>query len=558
MNEKFNSLKSGINSVISFFEKKRFNILTLFLYIVFLSAARMWLEALLIDYPYKEISYDYLFVQVHLTCFFITSFIGGLLILKFFSKISLSKVANLTALGFTFVLLPPFIDVFILNNPSSYTYGDPNWVINIFKLFTFQLDEGFSAFYQGGEGIIYELFLILIMACMYVFIKTKSILKTLGAAASFFVLFIFIGSPQLILLRPIAGQLLHPLYILRYLIISIILLLFLIYICNKKLLKSFIKSSRLITTTHFAIMTIIGIFISGHILVRETFYININDVVNLILVFLRQMSPYEMTTFIKLFIGNIGTFGISVFCIIFVWQYAVMINHVYDEKIDALDNKERLLPKKFLSKKQVKHIAIIYAIIALILSVTLGIFSFLLVAFGLFLGTIYSVKPVRLRDTAFSTLIIGAGSTIAFFIGYVTPAYIQAMHGINAGEIIYTYPEFTTQVLFIGLIIFIALSVGPLAKDYKDYQGDKKTGVKNLFTIYGVEKGVKIVSILLPFTFFMLILLFNSIVDVLIFVPLGLLAGFLFYRFKKTEYIFALYFPVIIYCLIRWFQIIQF
>ncbi|MCJ7571098.1 MAG: UbiA family prenyltransferase [Candidatus Thermoplasmatota archaeon] len=195
---------------------------------------------------------------------------------------------------------------------------------------------------------------------------------------------------------------------------------------------------------------------------------------------------------------------------------------------------------------------------ALVLSASLGIWSFLLVVFGLFLGTIYSVNPIRLRDTAFSTMIIGAGSAIAFFIGYVTPAYIQEMHGSNAGKIIYTYPEITLQVLSIGLIIFMALTIGPLAKDYKDYQGDKKAGVKNIFTIYGVDKGVKIVSILLPITFFMLILLFNSLVDILIFIPLGLLAGFLFYRFKKTELLFVLYFPVIIYCLLRWFQIIHF
>jgi homogentisate phytyltransferase/homogentisate geranylgeranyltransferase len=265
-----------------------------------------------------------------------------------------------------------------------------------------------------------------------------------------------------------------------------------------------------------------------------------------------------MFAFSKLFIGNIGTLGISIFCIIFVWQYTVMINHVYDEKIDAEDNKERLIPKKLLSKKQVKNIAIIYAIIALVLSFSLGVWSFVLVIIGLILGTIYSVKPIRLRDTAFSTMVIGGGSIIAFFIGYVTPAYIQVMHGPSAGEIVYTYPTFTLQALIIGLIIFVALSIGSLAKDYKDFKGDKKAGVKNLFTIYGVEKGIKIVSILLPVTFFILILLFNSLVDIVIFIPLGLIAGFLFYRYKKTEYIFVLYFPVIIYCLLRWFQIIQF
>jgi len=554
----FDRLKSVIVDTISFFEERRFGILTLFLWVVFLSAARMWIEALLLDYPYKEISYDYFFVHAHLTCFFVTSFIAGLLILKFFSKQKLSKVANLTALGFTLVLLPPFIDLFILKNPSSYTYGSPDWIPNLFKFFTFQLEEGFSAFYEGGEGIIYELFMIMIAACLYVFIKTKSIIRSFLNGLSLFLLFIFIGSPQLILLRPITGQLIHPLFILRYLILSIILLLILLFMIRKELLKSFVKSSRLLTTSHFAFMTIIGIIISGHILARGSSTIMISDLYNLFLVFIRQMNPVEIYSFAKLFIGNIGTFGISVFSIIFVWQYSVMINHVYDIEIDNIDNKNRLIPKKLLSKIQVREIAVVYAIVAIGLSVLLGVWSFLLVVFGIFLGTIYSVGPIRLRDTAFSTLIIGAGSMIAFFIGYVTPGYIQVMHGENAGKIIYTYPEITMQALFIGLIIFICLSIGPLAKDYKDYKGDKKAGVKNLFTAYGVKKGVMIVSILLPITFFSLLLLFNSLVDIIILVPIGILTGILFYRFKKTELIFALYFPVIIYCLLRWFEIIRF
>ncbi len=558
MGARYNSLISAINRIISFFEEKRFNILTLFLWIIFLAAARMWLEAVLLDYPYKEISYDYFFVQAHLTCFFVTSFIAGLVILKFFSKEKLSKVANLTALGFTLVILPPFIDVFILNNPSSYTYGSPYWIQNLFELLTLQSEQGISAFYQGGEGIIYELSIILFAACLYVLVKTKSIIRTILSAFSFFILFIFIGSPQLILLRPITGQLIHPLFIIRYLILSIILLLVLLYLTKKELLKSFIKSSRLITTAHFAVMTIIGIFISGHILSRGASYIKIEDIYHLFLVFTQQMNPAEIFSFSKLFIGNLGTFGISVFTIIFVWQYAVMINHVYDKKIDTIDNKDRVIPKKLLSKNQVKNIAIIYAIIAIVLSMLLGLWSFMLVILGLFLGTIYSVRPLRLRDTPFSTLIIGAGSSVAYFIGYVTPGYIQGMHGEQAGVIMYTYPEITMQSLIIGLIIFVALSIGPLAKDYKDYKGDKKSGVKNIFTEFGLEKGVKIVSILLPVTFFILILLFNNLVDIAIFIPLGLLAGFLFYRFRKTELLFALYFPIVLYCLLRWFQIVQF
>jgi 4-hydroxybenzoate polyprenyltransferase len=223
-----------------------------------------------------------------------------------------------------------------------------------------------------------------------------------------------------------------------------------------------------------------------------------------------------------------------------------MINHVYDVTIDKLDNKDRLIPKGMMTRRQVKEIAIIYALISLGLGSVLGVYSFLLVIVGLFFGTIYSVPPLRLRDGVFSTVIIGIGSSIAYFLGYITPAYIKVMHGELAGQVMRTCPEFTTDSIVIGILIFIALTVGSLIKDYKDYEGDKKAGVKNLFTIYGLEKGVNITSFLLPVPFFCLLLLFHSLVDIIIIFPLGLLAGILFKIFRNTKLVFAIYFPLII------------
>jgi 4-hydroxybenzoate polyprenyltransferase len=153
-------------------------------------------------------------------------------------------------------------------------------------------------------------------------------------------------------------------------------------------------------------------------------------------------------------------------------------------------------------------------------------------------------------------MIIGIGSSIAYFLGYVTPSYMKEMHGELAGSLIRNYPIITDESIIIGFLIFVVLSIGPLIKDYKDYEGDKKTGVKNIFTIYGEEKAINIVSILLPLTFISPLLLFNNFYDFIIFIPLGIIAGFSFRRYKNTKFIFILYFPILIYCLLRWFTII--
>jgi 4-hydroxybenzoate polyprenyltransferase len=222
-----------------------------------------------------------------------------------------------------------------------------------------------------------------------------------------------------------------------------------------------------------------------------------------------------------------------------------------------LDNKDRVLPLKMLTLAQVKKIALIYAIVSLGLGFLMGLWSLLLVAIGLFFGTIYSMPPIRIRDGVFSTTIIGIGSSIAFFLGFYTPSYAKVMYGKFAGEIMRVYPDLSTDSIIIGVLIFVALTIGPLIKDYKDYEGDKKAGVKNLFTIYGLEKGVKITTFLLPIPFLCLILLFHNIIDILLLVPAGILAAVVFNKMRDTRLVFAIYFPIIIYCLLRWFSIIQ-
>jgi len=92
-----------VAKVITFLEKKRFDVLTLFLWILFLSTVRMWTEAAIFNYPYKEISYKYFFSHLHIICFYFTVFIVGVLIIKIFSNEKIVKIANLT--GFFCIFL---------------------------------------------------------------------------------------------------------------------------------------------------------------------------------------------------------------------------------------------------------------------------------------------------------------------------------------------------------------------------------------------------------------------------------------------------------------------
>lgn len=531
-----NLLIEKLNLVLSFFEKERLGILGIFILILFLSAFRMWTEAYLLNYPYKEISMKYLFNQIHIISFFVSAFIGGVTILKLITKEKIARLANLSALGFIMVVIPPFIDVFTSSNPDPYSYVSP-----------FNLLETMASF--SGSGVFLELMIIATITSLYVFMKMvskgirKAVISSILNWILFFSFFILLGSPFIPDIIKGAGLLVQPLLLIRYIIISIVLLLLLLFLSSKELLKSFIKSSRLITTGHFALMTIIGIFVSNHLFSIEIYQFDL-------------FSLFSDPVYFQLFSGNLAMILLSVLAIIFTWQATVMINHVYDADIDKIDNSKRLIPLGLLKRNQVRKIAIVYGIVSLSLGFLIGIWSFLLILSFLILAVLYSVPPIRLRDSIFSTSIIGLGSSLAFFLGFYTPAYFKKWYGPQAGEIVRVFPPLSNDSLIIGLLIFVGLSIGPLIKDYKDYQGDKNAGVKNIFTIYGLNKGVKITSLLLPLPFFCLLLLFHSLIDVLILIPAGLIAGFLFYQFKNTKLIFAVYFPVILYCLLRWFSIL--
>ena len=535
-------LLSLAEDIVKKFEKERLNILTLFIWVFALSFTRTWVEAYLFNYSYAELSYKYIFNYAHIIFFYFAAYLMGVVVLKFFSKEKLMKVANLSAWGFTVILLPPFLDKFVFHT-TTYRY-----VASIQ-----QFIEGYTSFFLrlgnvGGYGLFVEIVTILLLSSIYVFNKRKSIPI---AVAHFFVLYtliLIIGTPRLDpilamwspeaenLVLPghtkVAAGLLQPVFFLHFLIICIILTLIAGELSKRGFVFRFLKTVRLPQVAHGILMVIIGIIVAGHL--------NIN---------LMNLSDPLQT-------GDIGMAGLSIFLVVFLWVYTAIINDIYDIEIDKFTNRDRIVVSGILTKKQALHIAAICAIIAVWLSIMLSVHAFILALIALVMGTIYSVPPVRFRNTVFSTTFIGIGSAIAYFIGYMTPRYIQVgmMPPFEFVKIL--PPSITQEGIEIGILIAILLSIGPLVTDLKDYESEKKLGIRNIYTIYGKEKGVTIVSILLFFSFISLIILFHTPQDIVIFLVFGLAASILFKKYEITKGIFLLYFPVVVYCVARWVGLI--
>jgi len=98
-----------LNAFIEFLEKQRFTPLTAFIFLVILGVIRSVTESVFFEYRVFSL---YLLAQ-HVA-FNFPVLVMGVLILKLATGESLIKIYNLILLGFVFVLIPPFMDYYVL------------------------------------------------------------------------------------------------------------------------------------------------------------------------------------------------------------------------------------------------------------------------------------------------------------------------------------------------------------------------------------------------------------------------------------------------------------
>lgn len=491
--------------IISFLEKERFNLIGIFVFIFCISFIRMWAEDHLFNYHYSIINY------AHTVSFYFPVFAGGIFILKVFTKEKIMRILNLVSLGFIILPLAPIVDFFIFNRTIGYDYLPRGIFIDI-------LIVGKPPFQFAGIAQTLMLYCIVALTTLYVFIKTKSYSKSIINFFVFYCFMIIISIPSINPLFMIPPS--QSVFFVYYIILTGIIISFIIKISKKGLLTSFLYSLRLPTTFHAIAMVLLGIFVADKIEIGHIFTYPLSE--------------------------RFGMLMISILIIVFIWWFTVLLNQVYDIGIDEITNKKRILVYYKEYSSQLKQVAILFGILSFLLSCLLG-YIVILTSIALFLGILYSVPPFRLRTSIFSPVFIGLGSSIGFFIGYLTPKPFTYLSNV---------PNFSFQSLKIGFVIFFALTIGPCIKDFKDYAGDSKHGVKNIFTLYGLKKGINITSLFLFISFICPLLLFNTIMDFVSLLPLGLAASFIFKSFRNVNIVFGMYFIVFVYCLGRFLALL--
>ena len=271
-------------------------------------------------------------------------------------------------------------------------------------------------------------------------------------------------------------------------------------------IKAVIKNMRLLRSIHFVLMVFFGAFFSYNLI------------------------P------LNLILGMISMF--------FAWQFIIIINDIFDIEIDKISNVERPLTQENISKRTYIIIGMVFLAISLIISLFLGWLPLIFSSVFIIAGYFYSAPPTRFRNFFFATVFIGIWSLMSFYVGFF------------ACTNIITYDQF-----ILSMLIFLAFSIGTTVKDHKDYEGDKQSGVNTIFTKYGLEKGTKIVSVLLLITFIIPLFLVYHLIDFLIIIPLAIINVAIFNwkkNKKKVEATFLIYFIEIAYVFLRYISVITF
>jgi len=188
----------------------------------------------------------------------------------------------------------------------------------------------------------------------------------------------------------------------------------------------------------------------------------------------------------------IAAFAITFFPVNFIYS----LNSWADIDIDRISKPFRPLPAKRIKPSHV----LVYCYVLLVFSIIFPFFifsSFLPIFLCLLLpvlGLLYSLKPFRMRNKPYtSLLIICIGLIIPFLTGYFS----------NSMDLAYI-------ILFLVIELY-CLGVVPLKK-IEELDEDRATGNKNLFEIHGVSL-LAYSSVTLLFTLLLLIFVPLSIVE---------------------------------------------
>jgi len=446
-----------------------------------------WMEG------FSQRSLQFLFYEFsHTFLFFLFAYILFLAVLKKFFRSDLKITALLLLYGFLITLFPSIFDHFY---PVQGKFYDPQ---GLWQQYTTFFSNSPHITVTHGARIEIALVVVSLMILAYV-IKRKivptlflgiiayTIFFLLGTIASWTTILIegFPSSLHLVHALDVAQRFLSPAHFFTYSLNDVITsfnakmslifcTLLLITIPTLSLIYFRKKTLALCLNMRFPqLMYHGGLFLLGTLL-AVTF----------------AQASFSLSFF------NILTFIITISSIFFAWFTTVIVNDIYDKKIDVISNANRPLIQNIFTLKQYKMLGWTFFGLSLYLGALISFTNLLLLIGYQTLAWLYSAWPYRLkRFPLIATLLSAFASIFILLIGFFL---------LSGSTDISPIP---TQIFVLLILTYTcALPV----KDIKDIKGDKKDGVYTIPVLFGEYKGRIIIGTGIFFSYLLSVWILNE------------------------------------------------
>jgi len=388
--------------------------------------------------------------HLHVYSFWIAIALAIIFLLRVATKEKVEKIARVVLPLFFLILIAPVVDLIIGHGEGlKMTYLLPNFHENLLLRF-FTLG---GAYERSGitPGQKLEIILFLLIGFIYFYNKTKKIFISLLHTLSLYTIIFLFAIPMFISTWLFGflgfktvpfGDSLTTFHFLE----AIIFGLAIAYVEYKKYFVIILKDARFSRIIYFFSIFAMGVAIA----VRGSRF------------------DFSASTLLNLVCVSLG--------ILFASLYSIIMNNIADYDIDLISNPDRPLINKSIEIDLYKKLAVLFLFLSLFYSALVSFTVFFLVL--LFIGNyfIYSMPPLRLkRITFFSKLIIAINSLAFALMGY---SFTTGLYGGFPG------------ILYLLLLVGVTATANFI--DIKDFEGDKKAGVKTLPVVLG-QKTAKIV-----------------------------------------------------------------
>lgn len=426
---------------------------------------------------------DYFFHHImDVFSFFFLAYVIFIILLMINLKVKLKEASNVMLWGFLIIIVPPIIDFIILGErPFLSFYGFYSLAQMPIKFFTF---FGDSPDFGITYGVRFEIVFTVVSLFVYAFVKTRNYWRAVFLSGqAYLVLFILATFPSWVTFL-VKGPSLG-----------------LMNIGEKEIVQLFLTSARLFSRDTGTYLNALSIKLS--IIYAIILFFTISGAIFFLyrkqfIAFLKNSRPVQLLYHQGLFMVGMGlgvfftdfTWDFTIFNLVsFVavsiaiasaWLASVVLNDIYDQKIDKLTNKHRPLVTNDFSKEGYISTGVILFFVSVLFSGMVNPkVSFLLFAYQ-GLACLYSAWPFRLkRFLGVASLVSSLASLLLVFAGFIL---VSPMEDIT---------QIPTRIIWLlGVALVFCLPI----KDLKDIEGDRLDGVKTIPVVFGEYWGKVVIG----------------------------------------------------------------